>query len=116
MELKIAGTNMEITPVTRQYIERKLEKLKKHMPDIIDIKVEVSEEKTKSPQAHYLVRATVNSGQGGAVFHGEERAEDMFIAVDRVVAIMTRQLEPRKGKLYDRGRGNPLARGKSLPG
>src|SRR3990172_9299158 len=114
MELKISGTNTEIKPVTRQYIERKLGKLNKHMPDIIDIKVEVSEEKTKSPQARYLVRATVNSGQGGAVFHGEERAEDLFISVDRVVAVLTRQLESHKGKLYDRGRGNPLARGKTL--
>ena len=64
MELQIAGTNMEITPETHRYIERKLGKLNKHLPDIIDIKVEISEEKTKSPQQHYLVRATVNSGAG----------------------------------------------------
>ena len=112
MELQIAGTNMEITPATQRYVERKLSKLSKHLPDIIDIKVEISEEKTKSPQQHYLVRAMVNSGVGGAVFHGEERAEDMFKAIDKVAVIMTRQLERRKGKLYDKGRGNPLARGK----
>jgi putative sigma-54 modulation protein len=112
MELQIAGTNMEITPATQRYVERKLSKLNKHLPDIIDIKVEISEEKTKSPQQHYLVRAMVNSGVGGAVFHGEERAEDMFKAIDKVAVIMTRQLERRKGKLYDKGRGNPRARGK----
>jgi putative sigma-54 modulation protein len=112
MELQIAGTNMEITPATQRYVERKLSKLSKHLPDIIDIKVEISEEKTKSPQQHYLVRAMVNSGVGGAVFHGEERAEDMFKAIDKVAVIMTRQLERRKGKLYDKGRGNPRARGK----
>jgi putative sigma-54 modulation protein len=112
MELQIAGTNIEITPATQRYVERKLGKLNKHLPDIIDIKVEISEEKTKSPQQHYLVRAMVNSGVGGAVFHGEERAEDLFRAIDKVAVIMTRQLERRKGKLYDKGRGNPLARGK----
>ena len=112
MELQIAGTNMEITPATQRYVERKLSKLNKHLPDIIDIKVEISEEKTKSPQQRYLVRAMVNSGVGGAVFHGEERAEDMFKAIDKVAVIMTRQLEKRKGKLYKRGRGNPQARGK----
>jgi len=112
MELQIAGTNIEITPATQRYVERKLSKLNKHLPDIIDIKVEISEEKTKSPQQHYLVRAMVNSGVGSAVFHGEERAEDLFKAIDKVAVIMTRQLERRKGKLYDKGRGNPLARGK----
>jgi len=112
MELQIAGTNMEITPATQRYVERKLSKLNKHLPDIIDIKVEISEEGTKSPQQHYLVRAMVNSAVGGAVFHGEERAEDLFKAIDKVTSIMTRQLERRKGKLYHKGRGNPQARGR----
>ncbi len=112
MELHIAGTNMEITPETQRYVERKLGKLNRHKPDIIDTKVEISRESTKSPQAHYLVRVTVQSGSGGALLHGEERAESVFLAVDKVVAILTRQLERRKGKLYDKGRGNPLARGR----
>ena len=112
MELQITGTNMEIAPAIHRYIEDKLNKLKKHLPDIIDIKVEVSEENTKSPQQHYLVRATVNSGAGRAVFHGEDRAEDLFKAIDRVAVILTRQMEKHKGKLYNRGRGNPLVRGK----
>lgn len=112
MELQIAGTNLEITPEAKRYVERKLNKINKHLPDIIDTKVEISEEQTKSPQERYLIRVTVNSGVGKAVFHGEERGEDLFIAVDRVVAILSRQLERHKGKLYDKGRGNPLARGK----
>ncbi len=112
MELQLSGTNIEINPEAQQYVERKLGKINKHLPDIIDTKVEISEEKTKSPQERYLVRVTVNSGIGKAVFHGEERAEDLFKAVDKVVVVMSRQLEKRKGKLYDKGRGNPLARGK----
>jgi putative sigma-54 modulation protein len=120
MELQLSGTNIEIKSEVQQYVERKLGKISKHLPDIIDTKVEISEEKTKSPQERYLVRVTVNSGIGKAVFHGEERAEDLFRAVDRVVAVMNRQLEKHKGKIYDKGRGNPLARGKfnqaELPG
>ena len=112
MELQITGSNTEITPAAQRYLERKLNKLDKHLPDIIDIKAEIVEEKTKSPQQRYLVRVTVNSGVAEAVFHGEERGEDLFKAVDRVVNVMTRQLERHKGKLYDRGRGNPMARGK----
>lgn len=112
MELRIAGTNMEITPMVQRYIERKLGKLNKHLSIIIESKVEISEEKTKSPQQHYLVRVTVNSGAGGAVFHGEERGEDLFRAIDKVAAVMVRQLERYKGKLYQKGRGNSLVRGK----
>ena len=109
MDLQIVGTNTQIVPSVRRYIERKLGKLDRHLPNILDTKVEVSEEKTKSPQQHYLVRATVASG--GAVFHGEERGEDLFMAIDRVATIMIRQLEHHKGKVYEKGRGVSLARG-----
>lgn len=112
MELKITGTNIEISPKTQRYIETKFNKLNKHLPDIIDIKVEVSEEGTKSPQQRYLIRAAVNSGVGRNIFHGEERAEDLMIATDRTAEVLARQLEKHKGKLYKRGRGNPYARGK----
>ena len=109
MELQITGTNMEITPTVRRYVERKLGKLNRHLQNIIESRVEISEEKTRSPRQHYLVRVTVNGS--GAAFHGEERGEDLFKAIDRVAAIMIRQLEHHKGKLYNRGRGSSLARG-----
>ncbi|MCJ7605188.1 MAG: ribosome-associated translation inhibitor RaiA [Dehalococcoidales bacterium] len=112
MELQIAGTNLEIPREAQRYIERKATKLNKHLPDIIDIKVEVSGEKTKSPQEHFLVRVIVNSGASDIAFHAEERGQEINMAVDKVVDVMTRQLEKHKGKLYDKGRGNPLARGK----
>jgi putative sigma-54 modulation protein len=114
MELQITGTGTEISPESHRYMERKFGKLTKHLPDIIDIKVEVAEEPTKSRQQSYHMRATVNSGVGKTPFHAEERAEDLFKATDKVTTILTRQLEKHKGKLYDRGRGNPQARGKFL--
>ena len=109
MELQITGTNMELTPTIRRRIESKLSKLNRHFPNIIESKVEISEEKTKSPQQHFLVRITVDSS--GTLLHGEERGESLFTAIDKVVAIMTRQLEHYKGKLYEKGRGSSLARG-----
>jgi len=109
MELKITGTNTEITSDVRNYTERKLGKLKRHSNNIMDCKIEISEEKTKSPQQHYLVRAIIDSN--GAVFHGEDRGKDLFTAIDKVAAVMTRQLENHKGKLYEKGRGTSLARG-----
>jgi putative sigma-54 modulation protein len=112
MELQITGTNTELTPRAQSYIKQKLTKLNKHLPEIISIKVEVIEEPTKSKQQRYLIKATVTSGIGKASFHSEERAEDVFKAVEKVATILTRQLEKHKGKIYRGGRRNPLARGK----
>jgi putative sigma-54 modulation protein len=112
MELQIAGTNVELTPEVQSYIERKLGKLDRHSPGIIEGRIEISEEMTKSPGERYLVRVTLSGGAGSAVFHGEDRGEDLFRAVDKVNAVLKRQLERHKGKLYEKGRGNSLARGK----
>ena len=115
MDIQITGANIEISPDTQRRIESRFNKLSKHLPDIIDIAVEISEEDTKSPQQRYLVRAAVNSGVGRNIFHGEERAEDLMTAADHTAEVLARQLEKAKGKLYDRGRGNPYARGKFQP-
>lgn len=112
MELQIAGTNVELTPEVQGYVKSKLGKLDRHSPGIIEGRVEISEEGTKSPEERYLVKVTLSGGPGSAVFHGEDRGEDLFRAVDKVNTVLKRQLERHKGKLYEKGRRNPLARGR----
>ena len=108
MELQITGKNLELLPAVRRYIERKLGKLGRHLPNITEAKVEISKEKTKSPQQHFVVQVTVDSS--GTLLRGEERGEDLFTAIDRVAEVMKRQIEHYKGKLYEKGRGSSLAR------
>jgi len=56
---------------------------------------------------------TVDSGS--MLLRGEERGGDPFIALDKVVDVVDRQIERYKGKLYDKGRGISLARGEFNP-
>lgn len=109
MELQITGKKIKLVPAVQQYIERKLGKLDRHLPNIVSSKVEVSEEKTKSSQQRFVVQVTVDSN--GVLLRGEERGEDIFAAIDKVTAIMSRRIERYKGKLYDKGKGSSFARG-----
>ena len=109
MELQITGKNIDISPTLRRYIERKLGKLSRHLPSIIESKIEIFEEKTKSPQQHFVVQVTVDSS--GTLLRGEERGQDLFTTIDKVAEVMNRQIEHYKGKLYEKGRGSSLARG-----
>ena len=61
MELQIAAQNMELSPAVRRYIEQKLGRLNRHLPNIIVARVEIIEEKTKSPQQRYVVHITLES-------------------------------------------------------
>ncbi|MBA7485982.1 Ribosome hibernation promotion factor [subsurface metagenome] len=109
MELQMTGTNMELSSPVREYLERKLGKFSRHLPNIIESKVEITEEKTKSPRQHFVVQVTINSN--GTLLRGEERGEDLFTAIDKVVDVMNRQIEHYKGKAYKRGRGNSMTKG-----
>ncbi len=102
MDIQVTGTNIKVTDQVRGYIERKLGKLTKHWPNIMEIKVEIAEEQTKSPDSRFLVRVTVDSGHHAVVFHAEERAEEPRKAVDKVSEILVRQLENHKGKKHDK--------------
>jgi len=108
MELQINGKNMEILPAVRSHIERKLGKLGRHLPNITKSKVEISEEKTKSPQQRFVVQVTIDSN--GTLLRGEERGKDLLVAIDKVAEVMSRQIEHYKGKRYEKGRGSSLAR------
>ncbi len=102
MEIRLTGQNIELTPAVRSHVERKMERLTRHFPSIMETIVEIAEEKTKSPQQQFLVR--VNVSGNGIRLHGEERGADLFQAINRVAALMVRQLEDEKGKLYEKHR------------
>ena len=108
MELQIIGKNVKLAPEVHHYIERKLGKLGRHLPNITESKVEVSEEKTKSPQQRFVVRVTIKGS--GTLLRGESKGENPLEATDKVVATMERQIEHYKGKLYNKRRGSSFAR------
>ena len=109
MELQITGQNIELLPMVRGRIERKLGKLNRHLPNIAGCKVELVEEKTKSPQQRFVAQITLDVN--GTLLRGEERGDNLITAIDKVVAVIDRQIERYKGKLYDKGRGTSFVRG-----
>ena len=109
MELQITGQNMEVSPEVRRYAERKIGKLTRYFPKITESIVEMSQENTRSPQQKFIVRASVNGS--GVSLHSQERGEDLLKAIDKIASVLERQLERHKGKLYEKGKGNSLARG-----
>ena len=108
--MHITGKNIEITPELQDTIEHKLGKLNRHLPNITDMEIDISKEKTKSPQDRYVVQATINSN--GTLLRCEERGPDQDTVIDKVVEVMNRQIERFKGKRYHKGRGNPQSREK----
>lgn len=110
MELQLTSKGINLTTDLRRHIERKLGRFNRHLKKAIDIKAEVSEQKTKAPQDRFMARVTLNTGN--TMLHSEERGENLLVAIDRVVQSMDRQIERYKGKLQDKGRVGSPGQGK----
>ena len=105
MDLNItAKKNIELTPTVRQLIESKLGKLGRHLPDVMEYKVEIAQEKTKAANQHFVVQVTIDSR--GTLLRGVERGDNLTAAINKVAAVISRQIERYKGKLYEKGRGS----------
>jgi putative sigma-54 modulation protein len=109
MEMKITGKNLDLAQGTREYINKKLNKVGKHLNNMLSFEVVATEEKTKDPNFRYIIQVTINNN--GTIIRGEERASELKAAVDKVSEVITRQVEHYKGKKpYSKKRQTPSIR------
>jgi putative sigma-54 modulation protein len=108
MELQLTAQGIEILPTVRSYVEKKFGKLDRHFPNINGVAVELSEQNTKSQGQRYRAQVTLDAN--GTLLRAEEQAENLLIAIDKVVPVIDRQIERYKGKLYQRGKNGPSIR------
>ncbi len=104
MDVIITSRNVEVTDWLRKYVEKKVGKLEKFLPDATEAKVELSQEKTKSADAREVVQVTILNDK--TVIRAEEKSSDMFAAIDMVVDKLERQIKKYKGKRRNRRRGS----------
>jgi len=104
----IAKNNVEVSEAIRAYAEKKIGKLNRYLPSIVEGKVEISQENAKLPEQRFIVQVTLNSK--GVLIRAQEKSKDMRTAIDNVVNVLSKRIERYKGRLYDRKKGASLAR------
>ena len=95
MRYIISGHGVALTPAFRQMVERKVGKLARILPKIIEAKVMLSAEKYRRT-AHITLVAKRR------IFSSEETARDLTAAVDFAVDALTRQVRQVKDRLRER--------------
>jgi putative sigma-54 modulation protein len=108
MELKLTTKNLELKPSSLQQIENKLSKLGRHLPDAGETRVEIAEEKTRSDRDRFVAQVTIETGS--VTLRSEERADTPLNAIDKVAAILDRQIKRYKSKNKTSGKNNGIAR------
>ncbi len=96
MHLVIKGRNMEVNDRLREYVEKKIGKMTKYLPDVQEIRVDLAEEKSRKTSEREVVQVTMRSN--GMLLRAEERNSDIYAAIDAVADKLHGQINRFKGK------------------
>jgi len=96
MQITITSKNLDITDRLRSYIERKVSKLDRFLPNVDEARVELSVQSARSAKDRHSVQLTLRADR--TILRAEERSADMQTSIDVVLDKMSRQMERYKGK------------------
>ncbi|NEX61318.1 ribosome hibernation-promoting factor, HPF/YfiA family [Noviherbaspirillum galbum] len=102
MNLTISGHHLELTPAIREYVQAKLERIKRHFDHVIDVAVILAVEKL--PEKEKRQKAEINLRLRGNTIHVESIAEDLYAAIDALIDKLDRQVIKYKDKLQNHQR------------
>lgn len=119
MDISINTHNVELTERLRDHVERKTAKLDRYMPNLAEVRVDLSSQSTRSAVERQVAQLTVRDDRG-TILRAEERNSDMFASVDAVVDKLYRQIKRYRGKKIKSRRGGgstveEMALGEPLP-
>jgi putative sigma-54 modulation protein len=104
LEVEIYGHNLEVTERINGYVTKKVSRLDRYLPGIEEARIDLAFVKSARSSADRQVAQITIRGKG-FILRSEERADDIFAALDTAVDKMQRRIERFKGKHY-RGRGD----------
>jgi putative sigma-54 modulation protein len=94
--LNIYTRNLELTERLRTYVERKVARFERYLPNLDNIRVDLSESNARDINRRMVAQITIYVPK--AILRAEERASDIFAAIDTVMDKMYRRVERYKGR------------------
>jgi len=112
-QVEITGRNMEVTDRLNDYVTKKVNKLDRYLSGIDEARVDLAYIKSaRSASDRQVAQVTVRGK--GFILRSEERADDIFAALDTALDKMQRRIERYKGK-HHRGRGDGKSAAEVVP-
>jgi len=93
MNLSISGHHLEVTPSLHGYVTTKLERIRRHFDQVIDVSVFLSVDKLQQ-------KAEISLHVRGKDLFAEAIDDDLYAAIDAVVDKLDRQVLKYKDKRF----------------
>jgi len=99
MNFTISGHHLDVTPAIREHVQNKLERIKRHFDQVIDISVILTIDKITEKEKRQ--KAEINLRVKGKDLHAESIAHDLYAAIDLLIDKLDRQVIKYKDKLQN---------------
>jgi putative sigma-54 modulation protein len=86
MNLTISGHHLEVTPAIREYVQSKLERIKRHFDQVIDIAVILTVDNLTEKEKRQ--KAEINLRLSGKTVYVESLSHDLYAAIDCLVVVV----------------------------
>jgi len=99
MDLTISGHHLDVTPALREYVLTKLDRVKRHFDQVVDVSVLLTVEKLKEKERRQRAEVTLRV-KGRDIFI-EQSHEDLYAAIDQLMDKLDRQVMRHKDRVQD---------------
>lgn len=106
MKLLVHGTQVQITDHIEEYIQKRMSKLERHMPQMKEVRAELSHNQTRAASDQFTCQLTMWAPK--RILRAEEVSGDIFAAIDQAVDKMDRQITKVAGR-YKKHKRSSLA-------
>jgi putative sigma-54 modulation protein len=108
-KVEISAKNVNLTDQLKEYVNKKVARLERILPELEETKVELSSSRSLKLKTDREIAQFTLLGKG-FILRTEERDADLMTAIDKSADKMQRQIERFKGKrTHGRGNGVPAA-------
>ncbi len=109
LKVDVYTKSMELSERIQEYVDKKVSKLDRFLPDIEETRVDLAFNKSARNAADRHIAQITLHGKG-YILRAEEGADDLFTAIDAAMEKIQRQIERYKGKRqHGRGDGTPAS-------
>ena len=98
MDIKIHGRNVDISNDIQSYVDKKFNRLSRHLPQMMDATAEIKRTSSRAGDDRIAVQITLTVK--GQVLRAQRRGSTVREAVDTAVDVMDRQIRRYKGRRY----------------
>jgi putative sigma-54 modulation protein len=105
MDIRIHARNIDATARLQEHVEKKVSKLDRYLPNIQEVRVDLSIERRRQGLDQCIAQLTVRNTRGVILRSEEKRQTDIYAALDLALDKMYRQIQRYKGKRKRKGGG-----------